>query len=103
MLFAAVRATARAVYTSMYWIVKLTTHCIDVDTAPFRTLNFSPTSGIFSNCFAPSFGSWALRVCAPCAAAARRSTSAHAFHITAEVHAVVWTGSGYTRAPGFSQ
>merc|ERR1719265_907721 len=43
---AAVRQRARAVYTSMYWIVKLMTHCIDVDTG--LTLNFSPTSGTFS-------------------------------------------------------
>merc|ERR1719171_2355434 len=43
---AAVRHRARAVYTRKYWIVRLMTHCIDVDTG--FTLNLSPTSGTFS-------------------------------------------------------
>merc|ERR1719171_2525206 len=43
---AAVRTRARAVYTRKYWIVRLMTHCIDVDTG--FTLNLSPTRGTFS-------------------------------------------------------
>merc|ERR1719272_897804 len=40
---AAILQRARAVYTSMNWIVRLTTHCIDVDTPPVA--NCDPTMG----------------------------------------------------------
>merc|ERR1719159_1303191 len=43
---AAVRTSASVVYTSMYWMVRLITHCIDVE--PAFTLNAEPTTGTFS-------------------------------------------------------
>merc|ERR1719498_1903831 len=62
---AAVRTTAKAVYTRKYWIVRLMTHCIDVDTG--FTLNLSPTSGTFSMGVSPASTSSAT--CAPWATA----------------------------------
>merc|ERR1719262_1277526 len=77
---AAMRHMARAVYTTMNWIVRLTTHCIAVGTPPFVS-NFSPTTG---TCLTPSTASngsppFRKNVWLPCATANNRKKTAFIF------------------------
>merc|ERR1719262_1230982 len=94
---AAVRTRARAVYTRKYWIVRLMTHCIDVDTG--FTLNLSPTSGTFSmgvsSAWSNSAGS--ARSCAPWAAqASARSARTRIIESPSR-----WVEKAFTALTGF--